>query len=716
MKKRFNYEKYKAFYDAFDKLKSPFKKDIIIRLNSGEYLNTMTLKKSRELKKVLSKKQFDEKDYILEVGYSNTCERYALDKLENIDALCIRQFSFDNFYNKDGWTLKSAKIYSKINIPLMLPELQISGKKAFAGNILMPDYAVISYDEWTEYLSEIREFFKKDNLHVHTWDMDYFDTFKYKQSFNQKVGTNDETADDFLNEFVTFYGKRQIIASGRFMEIEDFLSLRRFTNYKQPKGLDEKALKKNKYLNLTLPKITYDKSTPDLTGYCQKIDENVAVLRICNKNTSKKQMEDMALIFVEKGKSEGYRKNLLGKWVKLNLSCVTNWNFKVKGLEDKSLDGTLFRFTGDIAKEFSDKSFAKALALIVGNPILEQLYKSEGKDMILEIIKNNPDKQVKNLLDYYFGKIDYSKKSLYAKLGLNKYQFQKIAKNFKYKSPEESSLRNLKQYFRESISLIQIPEYYKPIDFVDISSIDNNTFDIIYDFNNLEMNENWEYSQSDLQKAVAIVGNLYSYNAMCKVANMLTETYKKHKKISFERTLNFCDFYYDYIDMIVKLKDFDEHLIRRFTPYYDPKNYFDSVRAMHDLAEELYETKSLDINEKAFERAAKKVDKYVFKDDDFLAIRPQKAEELIEEGIKLHHCVKTYISRVTDGNTNIMFIRQSGKENIPYYTVEVSNKGTIEQIHGLCNCNVEKGSNLESFVKKWAKEKHLKLNGYDKVR
>ena len=52
-------------------------------------------------------------------------------------------------------------------------------------------------------------------------------------------------------------------------------------------------------------------------------------------------------------------------------------------------------------------------------------------------------------------------------------------------------------------------------------------------------------------------------------------------------------------------------------------------------------------------------------------------------------------------------IRKNEEINKPYFTVEISNDDTIEQVHGKCNSCVEKDSKLEKFVNKWAKKRIL---------
>ena len=72
--------------------------------------------------------------------------------------------------------------------------------------------------------------------------------------------------------------------------------------------------------------------------------------------------------------------------------------------------------------------------------------------------------------------------------------------------------------------------------------------------------------------------------------------------------------------------------------------------------------------------------------------------------------------KVADGQTNIMFIRKKDKIDDPFFTVEVSNTGTIEQVHGFANRNASTEPGLTEFVKKWAEKRKLKLTNFNKVR
>jgi hypothetical protein len=68
-----------------------------------------------------------------------------------------------------------------------------------------------------------------------------------------------------------------------------------------------------------------------------------------------------------------------------------------------------------------------------------------------------------------------------------------------------------------------------------------------------------------------------------------------------------------------------------------------------------------------------------------LLLRPAaSAEELIQEGNALHHCVGNYIESYAKGRTIICVIRQSKKPEQSYYTAEFNKrvKALIEAFEG----------------------------------
>jgi len=102
-------------------------------------------------------------------------------------------------------------------------------------------------------------------------------------------------------------------------------------------------------------------------------------------------------------------------------------------------------------------------------------------------------------------------------------------------------------------------------------------------------------------------------------------------------------------------------------------------------------------------------EKYKYSDDKFTVIYPQGPTDLIEEGVKLNHCVKTFIDSVACGKTMILFIRRNENISKPFYTLEIRD-GEIRQCHGFDNCDIDQCDGLTEFIERFSKEKHLTIS------
>ena len=198
---------------------------------------------------------------------------------------------------------------------------------------------------------------------------------------------------------------------------------------------------------------------------------------------------------------------------------------------------------------------------------------------------------------------------------------------------------------------------------------------------------------------------LYDYNKDLH-RNFINNIFDKYVKLSY----NDKSIYYDYVSMISQMNAFGDFKIS----FADHKE----LRNMHDLVTALYNAKKNKYMKEAFVKNIKKCDKYEFESEfyNLVTLAPKDPVEVTREGIELKHCVKSYIPKIIDGKTNIMFIRKKDDPKTPFFTVEISNDGTIEQIHGLLNRNIDTEPNMDKFVKSWCKNKKLKLNDINKIR
>lgn len=92
---------------------------------------------------------------------------------------------------------------------------------------------------------------------------------------------------------------------------------------------------------------------------------------------------------------------------------------------------------------------------------------------------------------------------------------------------------------------------------------------------------------------------------------------------------------------------------------------------------------------------------------DGLLIRPcETPHEMTEEGVKLRHCVGTYLHRHAIGSSNIFLIRKETEPDKPYYTLELSKElNRVVQWYGYeDNRTIPKDPTVKEFIGNWMAE------------
>ena len=102
---------------------------------------------------------------------------------------------------------------------------------------------------------------------------------------------------------------------------------------------------------------------------------------------------------------------------------------------------------------------------------------------------------------------------------------------------------------------------------------------------------------------------------------------------------------------------------------------------------------------------AERIAKYDYEesDCDFVVRTPRELNEIMKEGIALHHCVGGYVERHADGYTNILFLRRKNDIEHSFYTIEIKNDKLI-QIHGSCNKWLGNDPEAIPFVYRYLKQ------------
>ena len=167
------------------------------------------------------------------------------------------------------------------------------------------------------------------------------------------------------------------------------------------------------------------------------------------------------------------------------------------------------------------------------------------------------------------------------------------------------------------------------------------------------------------------------------------EKQKKLLKIKAGEVLNF---YSDYLKMVKELR----------MPKTESVLFPTDVKKEHDRLMKNKTDRIYDEQNKMLKKRVKILEMLCYEEKEFI-IRPLKnADEFLKESSILNHCVKTYINDCANGKTNIFGIRRAESPDVPYFTLELSNNGTVTHNLGKSNCHPPK--EVKAFVKRWEKK------------
>lgn len=487
---------------------------------------------------------------------------------------------------------------------------------------------------------------------------------------------------------IAFCGANRYMFVRNGWQLASFLTQKEVSKRSGPKQNKIDELCK---IKLSEPKIEkYEKekyswySRQDVTVIASRVNEEYSVLRWFKKDALNKTAIETARLFVSKKEVTFCRINSFGEFIYINgkLDCT---NFKASEYIVESEDvfkGTKLEYFQSCAEEVKDEQKCLLLWLFCYYPIAEKMWKSsEYKTIPYTFVTENSWGKFGDVLQRHFGYVDENAKNIHKGFGVNAYQAKVLLDDVKLTSySSKNAIKCIKNGLKTK----------------DISSIDNNTFDalckLVYHLSKRSyyMDDTMYYLYKN-----------YSFKGMVRVV----EDIEAVGGLDYRELTSFCD----YIKMVDKIGD-----TVNFKPYFKSKK---DIEEMHNAAMVIYDLKRNAIKVEAFNKHSAKWKKWIYdKNPEFIVIAPQYPNELAKEGMTLHHCVKSYIDRVAEGRTNIMFIRRKTAVDEPFFTVEVSNENTIEQVHGFGNRNAHTEAGLPEFVSEWAKACKLKPGGYNKIR
>lgn len=210
--------------------------------------------------------------------------------------------------------------------------------------------------------------------------------------------------------------------------------------------------------------------------------------------------------------------------------------------------------------------------------------------------------------------------------------------------------------------------------------------------------------ESDIRSFSRCVNDLiyliktYKYKDMRKLALYIT------RDVKFQQGLT------NPIEALTLLKDY-----RRMCSQMEKEGekYPSSLKKMHDIALMNYNAAKSEIkNRKVTEIVGTdeyKSYEYENKIMKYIVISPKDAEDIINEGSMLSHCVASYVDDVIEKRRQIYFIRQYENKEQSLLTVEIKNRD-IKQVKGRYNRLPDERE--KEFIDKWMEVKKLSLTGY----
>lgn len=150
--------------------------------------------------------------------------------------------------------------------------------------------------------------------------------------------------------------------------------------------------------------------------------------------------------------------------------------------------------------------------------------------------------------------------------------------------------------------------------------------------------------------------------------------------------------WYDYLNMASKIGvDLNDK----------SKRFPSSLKKEHDVAVFAYRAIKIQIDNQTFAAQAKiNAGLYDFKYKGLMAIVPQTPQEIIEEAQAQKNCLRSYIERVRNGNTVVVFVRRKDDPEKTFLSAEIYD-GKLTQLKGYCNSN-PRSKEINEFVKKWS--------------
>jgi hypothetical protein len=559
---------------------------------------------------------------------------------------------------------------------------------------------------------------------------DDFKTFTFSKSFGYNSGVENKWGERINAEcsntrsaFGTLFGEVVPVSGNRVISWKSFNEICMFgasTQVKKKTGPKQALI--DKLTSCELPNAKPYGFKNKYATICKVEgyeDEPVCAIRTYYNDETAGTFES-ARMYVGKTIFIACKDNGAGEWVQmpLNAKRINHWNFGIDDFDKEAVVGTKLEYFGSIMDEIPFEQRGFVIWAFLMHPILEKMYKAGFNKyfqcQIEYCAQYGYAIDLEKNLRSNFGMYNTKKKKLSSVLGINQHQLKMVLAEMDELAEKENltDCINLKELSIGYIKKIINSDFSN--EYVDISSMDDQTFDalhgFVYHWNTVSReSEQNNYRTRRFRSCLLreVLPMLYSLYGMKTVVSMLPSL----NEVTFRDCKRpYLEMYKDYLIGVTTLNE-----PHRYKAQFSLTN-LNSITQMHNEVVAVVNIRNNEVKIEQWNERASFWKKWEFEDGDYIVVAPTNPSELGVEGINLHHCVKSYVDRVANGVTNIMFIRKREEPDIPFFTVEVSNDNSIEQIHGFANRNMDTEPDMIPFVTKWASQKKLKLHTVNKVR
>lgn len=685
------------------------------------YFNITDGRVSRKLEEVLDKEDLDSENYAVVAK-----ARYHYSILMGTAWLEKEQLAVVSFYCTD-LALSRGETYAPRIIGEML-RIYIDGKK----RCYVKERT--SYGRWDYTHVKLKKSFAEASVSdlslMRYYLLEMGKSNGYESVFGQ---TYEEISAPILKLFPCLVRA----SANHTLRMTDPLNWDTFLRYREPKP--KKGKKGSLIEELTskypLDDIDYDPSLNRNVAFIEKVDEGIAVLRTMENSTDVgDKMLDKARVYVVGKEFVACRPTNIGEWVSMPMKAsVKNWIFEVPEFDPETVKGTKLEYFSLLIKNASAESRGVFITSLLAYPWLEAMAKSPLICVIEDILKNKAlYGKFTDSIERYFGPINQKAKRLNDIVGMNKHQIDVFAKWFSTggnKLDFCSLIHKTKIIFLKDKMYYYYYHSYKNDDVLNISHVDNDSFDSVFNallaVHEKASKEGTYYSSnmvSNFTDALIKIKTTYSFATMMaqldntvELSNKFyttTSSYASWSKSPLLATKHYvmrliCDYY-------SMVKDMDGQ--KYFRPNFNPDDV-DQIRDMHDACVAVYNASSC--HKSIYTRSSystsvdmdslrKKWKRFTYSEDGLAVVAPENLGEIAMEGITLHHCAKSYVEKVANQETNVLFLRKTDSLDEPYYTLEVDNYNQVLQISGFCNYFPSGKTDILDFVYRWCKAKRLK--------